>query len=526
MIGFEKYLISLDSATAYKDKQKLKELDRLYGKKYGRSSVSSRAKKTGDKTDREACAYMAAYYEYDFDINPKINYMRKAIEFYEKSIQGSDYSKTSQVMYRYAMFIFKNIDTDEMIDIFDFDEEATRDDIVRKLKREYGRLLWDAAIYGSCLANYAMAYVYQLKFSPRADGWDLSYFVLKEEVRKRLEFCSDYEWKILHQRIVEIYSNAAKCGDEHIMIELAQYLLYPKWKKDDIYGLYRLNSREMYCTYEGEIMYVDDSLSRDLEIQGLYWYEQAAKSGSTTAMIDLALCLLKPIYYDKQIDYSKVKSLLEQAAEKGSTLAMYNLSVIMMNERKKTNIESDYKPLENNLQGFVWAKKGAEAGDWRCQHLLGRYYYYGLGTSVDKSEALKWFKKAADNGSIGASYMTGLLYAELDGEGNKENAVKYFQDATIVKEAQLKLADCYSNGIGVRMDKLRAREYSEGVNDEKMKSYESFIPEICFINIKPAQTFVERLFTWRGTSDDPSAFQIPSCMWKWKKTIIDLEPLL
>lgn len=521
MVSFEKYLVSLDSATYYKDKQKIKELEKLYGEKYGRSAVSSRAKKSGDKLDREACAYMAAYYEYDYDINQKIKDLKKAKEFYIKSIDGSDWSKTSQVLYRYAMMVFKYIDSDDIVEVFDFED---REDLVRMLKYEYGKLLWKAADYGSCLANYAMAYVYQMKFFPRADGFDLSYSLIREEVRNRLEFCREYKW--LNQSIVEFYSQAAECGDANIMIELAQYLLYPVWREDDVYGLTRLIGREKYCTSDGDISFIDDSLGRDLETQGLYWYEQAAKSGNTTAMIDLAVCMLKRIYYDKRIDHQRVKNLLEQAAEKGNTLAMYNLSVIMMNERKRTNLESDYKPLEDNVQGVVWAKKGAEAGDWRCQHLLGRYYYYGIGTNVDKAEALKWYKKAADNGSMGASYMAGLLYSELEGEDNKKNAVKYYLNATRVKEAQLKLAECYSNGTGVQMNKLKARECHENAQNEDMVLYENFIPEICFIEIKPAQSFEVRLFSFGGLEQDPPAYQIPSCMWKWNEKIIDRDPLL
>ena len=75
MVSFEKYLISLDSAKACNDNQKIINLNQLYGKKYGRSSVSSRAQKTGENIDREACAYMAAYYENDYDSKKKLKYL-------------------------------------------------------------------------------------------------------------------------------------------------------------------------------------------------------------------------------------------------------------------------------------------------------------------------------------------------------------------------------------------------------------------------------------------------------------------
>lgn len=525
MVAFERYLVALDSATNNKDKQRLKELKQLYGEKYDRSRIASRANKSGKKLDREACAYMAAYYEHDAETKQSIRDLKKAKEYYVKCLNNSDWSMMSHVLYQYAMFFFKYINSEAIQDIFNIDwEYYGLEKGIQKVQHDAGDLLWKAADYGSCLANYAMAYVYQLNFSPLADAVDISNWLIKDDVRKILDFGKKFHW--LDESIVDYYSEAASCGNEHIQIELAQYLLYPKWNLDEQYGLYRTNGREQYHNWDDELLDIDDSLERDIEEQGIYWYREASKSGNTTAMMDLAVCLLKRVHYDKEIDCQAVQSLLEQAAEKGNTLAMYNLSVIMMNEWKKVNNESDYNPFENPKQGFEWAKRGAELGDWRCQHLLGRYYYYGLGTSINKTEALKWYKKAADNGSMGARYMTGLLYMELEGDKNKTIAVNYLLDATEVKEAQIKLAECYANGIGVQMNKLTARTFREDAQKPKMKAYDYFIPEICFIKIEPAQSFRVSNVSYWGMEPSPSAFHIPSCLWKWKETIIDLNPLL
>ena len=533
MAAFERYLVSLDSATNNKDKQRLKELKQLYGEKYDRSRLASRANKSGNKLDREACAYMAAYYEHDAEAKQSLKDLKKAQEYYTKALYSSDLEQTSEVLYSYVMFIFKYINSDGVKFFFEalFDMEWDYyvdywglEKCLQKIQNRAARYLGESAHYGCCLANYAMAYVYQLEFSPVADAVDITNWVIRDEIRERLDFGKKYNW--LDERIADYYSEAASCGNENIQIELAQYLLYPQWRMDEQYGLFRTNGRKQYHNWDMELLSIDDSLGRDLEEQGIYWYREACKSGNTTAMIDLAVCLLKRVHYDKAIDYQTVQSLLQQAAEKGNTLAMYNLSVIMMNERKKAYKESDYNPLENPTAGFEWAKRGAEMGDWRCQHLLGRYYYYGLGTSINKNEALKWYEKAANNGSMGAKYMTGLLYLELEGDQDKIIGVNYLLDATEVKEAQIKLAECYATGIGVQMNKLTARSYREDAQKPKMKAYEQFIPEICFIEIEPAQSFRVSNFSYWGIEPPPSAFHIPSCLWKWKEMVIDLNPLL
>ena len=69
------------------------------------------------------------------------------------------------------------------------------------------------------------------------------------------------------------------------------------------------------------------------------------------------------------------------------------------------------------LDYTVWSPQlleEAEGGDALAQHQLGMIYSFGQGVPNDEKEAMKWYRKAADQGyvmaqhSIGYAYRTGL----------------------------------------------------------------------------------------------------------------------
>ena len=60
-------------------------------------------------------------------------------------------------------------------------------------------------------------------------------------------------------------------------------------------------------------------------------------------------------------------------------------------------------------------KRNAAGGDARDQYILGYYYADGKGVMKDEVEAVKWYRKAADQGEALAQYNLGVRYA--NGEG-------------------------------------------------------------------------------------------------------------
>ena len=53
-------------------------------------------------------------------------------------------------------------------------------------------------------------------------------------------------------------------------------------------------------------------------------------------------------------------------------------------------------------EAVKWYRKAAEQGNAKAQCLLGLMYTLGQGVSRDKSEAVNWFRKAARQGDTNA----------------------------------------------------------------------------------------------------------------------------
>ena len=71
---------------------------------------------------------------------------------------------------------------------------------------------------------------------------------------------------------------------------------------------------------------------------------------------------------------------------------------------------SDAYQEKNYTEAVKWYRKAAEQGYTIAQHNLGTCYYYGHGVAKDYAEAVKWYRKAAEQGLANAQYGLGLCY--------------------------------------------------------------------------------------------------------------------
>jgi TPR repeat protein len=58
-----------------------------------------------------------------------------------------------------------------------------------------------------------------------------------------------------------------------------------------------------------------------------------------------------------------------------------------------------------------WYRKAADQGDAKAQGGLGTMYAKGRGAPRDYAEALRWYRKAADQGDATAQGNLGTMYA-------------------------------------------------------------------------------------------------------------------
>jgi TPR repeat protein len=116
--------------------------------------------------------------------------------------------------------------------------------------------------------------------------------------------------------------------------------------------------------------------------------------------------------------------------------------------------------VEKNLtEAIKWFRKAAERNYAPAQGSLGYCYAQGEGVPKDEVEAVKWTRKAAEQNLANAQYNLGVSYR--DGTGVRMDpveAVKWFRKAAEQNEAvaQRELGNFYLNGRVVRANSSEA----------------------------------------------------------------------
>ena len=84
----------------------------------------------------------------------------------------------------------------------------------------------------------------------------------------------------------------------------------------------------------------------------------------------------------------------------------------------------------NYTEAVKWWRKAAEQGNAYAQYNLGNCYYHGQGVPQDYAEAVKWYRKAVEQGNADAQYNLGACYENGDGvPQNYDEAVKWYRKA-------------------------------------------------------------------------------------------------
>ena len=109
--------------------------------------------------------------------------------------------------------------------------------------------------------------------------------------------------------------------------------------------------------------------------------------------------------------------------------------------------------VQNKAEAVKWWRRAADNSYADAQYSLGDAYDKGEGVSQDKAEAIKWYRRAAEGGVADAQYKMGIAYnTGMGAPQNKAEAVKWWLRAAEqgVTRAQYNLASIYYEGaIGV-----------------------------------------------------------------------------
>lgn len=78
----------------------------------------------------------------------------------------------------------------------------------------------------------------------------------------------------------------------------------------------------------------------------------------------------------------------------------------------------------------------AEQGDVRAQFLLGEMFDFGLGIPESRTDAVRWFSLAAEQGHSDAQYNLGRLYDEESDWSTEETLVEFLSRGGVIKDAR------------------------------------------------------------------------------------------
>ena len=100
-------------------------------------------------------------------------------------------------------------------------------------------------------------------------------------------------------------------------------------------------------------------------------------------------------------------------------------SAVAQNELGDMYRDGNYEGVDQNYSRAVkWYRKAADQGYADAQSNLGFMYGNGKGVPQNDAEAVKWYRKAADQGDASAQSNLGTMY--YLGEGIPENTIKAY----------------------------------------------------------------------------------------------------
>lgn len=215
--------------------------------------------------------------------------------------------------------------------------------------------------------------------------------------------------------------------------------------------------------------------------KSLYWYSSWAQSGSASDQLELAKLLGEyPFMLLKNKNELKEK-WLTASANNGSSEGMLELGYFLRDERK------------NNTESFNWFLRSAKKGNNDGQFAVGM----DLLHEGKKDEAVKWFEKSAENGSMWAQERLGEIYEEME-PVNPERALFWYQKAANQGYTYAAYRVCHylHNGITVKKDATTAWAWcSIGADATPDSSNERDIiaKELSSSELKNAQKMYEKI---------------------------------
>ena len=349
------------------------------------------------------------------------------------------------------------------------------------------------------------------------------------------------------QRIKEIFALASKSAEDDCNINFCGFFTgMSRHDADALAEYYKLASSDYYFQSDGEKAVWNIHLS----LKGL---RRVMKGGNTFKELAQAVanrvgdmeCRGNILSGESFFERKTIDGVVVRMSDpEGFTLQQENVKSKMPIETIKAKsiriaaeeVESVRKTLEQTFERGVsfakgegvaqdmteavkWYRMAAEQGYAPAQNELGSCYYKGHGVAQDMEEAVKWFRMAAEQGYTPAQNELGSCYYRGHGVAqDMEEAVKWFRMAAERGEvaAQNALGVCYERGNGVACDLSEAVKWYRMAAERGNAKAQANLGCCCFVGRGVAKSDKEAVkwlnkSAWNGDTRGQFLF---GCYWK------------
>ena len=130
----------------------------------------------------------------------------------------------------------------------------------------------------------------------------------------------------------------------------------------------------------------------------------------------------------------------------------------------------------NRREAAKWYRAAADRGNVTAQCHLGRCYEKGWGVKKSELEAVEWYRKAAVQGDAYGQFLLGVAYeCGVGVKRDYKQAVELYQKSAEQGSVfgQCFLGSCYEEGLGVeKNEKMAKMWYAEAKENDPKKTAE------------------------------------------------------
>jgi TPR repeat protein len=217
-------------------------------------------------------------------------------------------------------------------------------------------------------------------------------------------------------------------------------------------------SARNFVDIAGQLDYVNDMkpVASENTSLGLKWRIGAAAACILLAIAVAAFFLNREKSESGSLTHTEPLPDFQQTkvkAETGNPEAQHSLGEIYAEGKQ---VRQDY------AEAVKWYRKAADQGLAKAQYNLGVLYDIGQGVSKDEAEAAKWYRKAAEQGSADAQYTLASMYGLGRGvPADPKETLKWYQRAAEQGDAlaSYNLAERYERGKDVPADFVEAYKW-------------------------------------------------------------------